>query len=390
MRKLYTVICFLLCISLTYCNSNPGAENESDERKTSDETIIASSDKDEMVLFGCMPRSVYHVSTYAGTGAAGATDGQKQNATFNLVQGMAFDKWGNLYIADALNHKIREISPNGKVTTIAGTGNYGSADGPAGSAEFAQPECVAVDKSGNVYVTDFNNKIRKISTSGVVTTFAGSGVYGATDGPGHLASFKYPKNMVFDADGNMFVTDAQGYTIRKITPAGVVSTFAGTGEAGAKDGPAKHATFTEPLGIVIDNLGNLFVSDGNHKIRKITRNGMVSTYAGTGQYGAKDGPASNATFYLPGNLALDTDGNLFVCDGGNYKLRRVSPDGQVTTVAGSGIRGSVNGPGHKAQFDGPTGIGITSAGDILLGDAYNNIIRRISAANSQEADDSTK
>ena len=374
----------LVWISLSYCNSSLDKKEESSEHaKSKDEIIIASADESEVAVFGCMPRSAYHVANYAGTGEGGATDGNREQATFNMVQGIAFDFVGNMYIADALNHKIRKINKNGDVSVFAGSGNAGSADGPVATAEFLQPDCIAVDKSGNVYVTDFNNKIRKISTTGIVSTFAGSGLYGDTDGAASIASFKYPENMAFDAQGNLYVTDSQGYKIRKVTPSGAVSTYAGTGAAGAKDGPAKQATFVEPLGIAVDAVGNVFVSDGNHKIRKISKKGFVSTYAGTGKYGFADGPASLAKFYLPGNLAFDANNNLFVADGGNYKVRKISPVGWVTTVAGSGTRGNNNGPGHKATFDGPTGIGISPDGVMFVGDNFNNTVRVIWPGNSK-------
>ncbi|WP_207535015.1 NHL repeat-containing protein [Desertivirga arenae] len=346
------------------------------------EEAVSSERKISSIMdeaFACTPKpKLHYVSTYAGTAQSGSRDGQRQVASFNYIKGLAIDKYGNLIVADALNHKIRKINTSGFVTTVAGNGTEGSMDGPVSIATFYQPEGVTVDRYGNIYVSDQGNKIRKISTTGHVTTYAGSGNYGSNDGPAKQASFKYAGDMAFDAEGNLFIADVQGYKIRKVSPEGMVSTFAGTGEPGAKDGPANKATFLEPLGIAVDQAGNVYVSDGNHKIRKITRKGLVSTYAGTGKPFSADGSAHRASFYLPGSLALDEYGNLYVSEGGAYKVRKVSPEGFVFTIAGSGERGDKDGAGNKANFDGPTGIAFDRFGNIFVGDGFNNKVKLVS------------
>lgn len=374
-RNLNLLIVLAFWISISNCK-NQLKEGGAAEEASLPEGKISSTPDD---AFACTPKpKLHYVSTYSGTGQAGSQDGQRRLASFNYIKGVAFDKYGNLIVADALNHKIRRINTAGFVSTVAGNGLEGSIDGPVSVATFYQPEGVAVDRYGNIYVSDLNNKIRRISTSGLVTTFAGDGSYGSKDGPAMQASFKYPGEMAFDAEGNLYVADVQGYKIRKISSNGMVSTFAGTGQPGAKDGPAGKATFLEPLGIAVDQAGNVYVSDGNHKIRKITKKGLVSTYAGTGKPLSVDGSAHRASFYLPGSLTIDDYGNLYVSEGGAYKVRKVSPEGFVFTLAGNGERGDKDGLGHKASFDGPTGIALDRFGNIFIGDGFNNKVKSIS------------
>jgi len=362
---------YLLFANCTAELNSDSSLNEQSGSVKSEEAAIAG--------LACSPKpKLHYVSTYAGTGAAGSSDGQRLEATFNDVAGVAIDKYGNLIVVDAIGNKIRKINTNGITYTIAGNGNTGGDDGPAMQATFWQPEGVAVDANSNIYVSDLNNKVRKISPSGKVTTFAGSGAYGSADGPAYNASFKYIHDMAFDKEGNLFVTDIQNHKIRKISKNGTVSTYAGTGNPGSNDGPANKACFLEPIGIAVDDAGNVYVSDGNHKIRKITEKGMVSTYAGTGKSGFDDGPAHKASFYFPGSLSFDSYGNLYVTESGNYKVRKITPEGFVVTLAGDGTRGNADGPGYKANFDGPTGIALDRSRNIFVGDGFNNTVRLIS------------
>lgn len=267
------------------------------------------------------------VSDFAGSGTAGANDGTGVAATFNYPGGIAIDATGNLYVADCLNNKIRKISPLAVVTTLAGNGSQGAADGTGTAASFFNPTGLAVDQLGNVYVADcYNNKIRKISSTGVVTTIAGNGSLGTTDGPGGTASFNYPTSVAVDGAGLIFVADYLNHKIRKISTASLVSTFAGSNAPGALNGIGGAASFNKPKGIALDALGNLYVADcENQKIRKITSAGLVSDLAGIGTFGDVDGGISNAMFSSPTGLAVDALSNVYVADYENSKIRKISP-----------------------------------------------------------------
>jgi sugar lactone lactonase YvrE len=305
----------------------------------------------------------YAFSTLAGSGSRGSTDGTGANARFIEPTDVAVDATGNVYVADSYNNKIRKITPNGVVTTLAGTGAEGSTDGTGTSASFASPSGVAVDSSGNVYVADYyNHKIRKISPSGVVSTLAGSGEYGSTDGIGTDASFAYPRGVAVDASENVYVADTNNNKIRKITRTAVVSTLAGSGREGSTDGTASNATFFLPDGIVVDASGNVYVAGNeNHKIRKITPTGVVSTLAGSGSKGSTDGTGAKASFRYPRGVAVDTIGNVYVADWGNHKIRKITPSGVVSTLAGSGRAESTDGSGSDASFYYPSGVEINTS-----------------------------
>ncbi|MDD2698083.1 MAG: putative Ig domain-containing protein [Arcobacteraceae bacterium] len=322
------------------------------------------------------------VSTLAGSGTAGSTDGNGTSATFNFPNGVAIDSSGNIFVAEYLNHKIRKITPEGVVTTVAGSGTQGSTDGNATTASFNSPSGVAIDSSGNIFVADTkNNKIRKITLDGVVSTFAGSGNFDFADATGTSASLNSPSGIAIDSSGNIFVADAGNDRIRKITPDGVVSTFAGSGTRGSTDGNATTASFHSPSGVAIDSNGNIFVADaGNDRIRKITPDGVVSTFAGSGTATFADGTGTSASFNTPTGVAVDSSGNIFVVDSSNHKIRKITPDGVVTTVAGNGTQGSTNGTGTSASFKYPYGVAIDSSGNILVTDASNNKIRKIISA----------
>ncbi|SVB76640.1 uncharacterized protein METZ01_LOCUS229494, partial [marine metagenome] len=321
------------------------------------------------------------VTTLAGSGSAGSADGPGVDAQFNDQYGVAVDGSGNVYVADSLNHKIRKITPDGVVTTLAGSGSAGSADGPGVDAQFNDQYGVAVDGSGNVYVADsLNHKIRKITPDGVVTTLAGSGSAGSADGPGVDAQFYKPTDVAVDGSGNVYVTDRNNSKIRKITPDGVVTTLAGSGTEGSADGIGADATFTGPRGLTVDGSRNVYVADQrNHKIRKITPDGVVTTLAGSGTEGSADGTGVDAQFNLPRGIAVDGSGNVYVADTSNNRIRKITPDGVVTTLAGNGTEGSADGTGADATFDRPHGIAVDGSGNIYVSDARNNKIRKIIA-----------
>lgn len=294
----------------------------------------------------------------------GNVDGVGTSAGIDYPYGTAVDSSGNVYVADSGNHSIRKITPAGVVTTIAGTGSAGSSDGTGTAASFNWPADVGVDSSGNVYVADQNNNtIRKITPAGVVTTFAGSAsASGATDGTGTAARFSCPQGLTVDSTGNVFVADSCNNTIRKITPAGVVTTFAGSSSVdGAIDGIGTIARFSYPTSIAIDSSGNLYVADtSNFIIRKITSAAVVTTFAGSaGSSGATDGTSSAARFNYPNSITIDTSGNLYVADSGNYSIRKITPAGVVTTILGKAGRigtflGPINSP--KSSLGSISGI----------------------------------
>lgn len=318
------------------------------------------------------------VTTYAGNGAATWADGISYGASFRSPRGLAVDASGNLYVGDDGNRRVRKISQSGTVTTIAGNGVSGADDGNGTSATFTRPVGLAVDTSGNVYVADVsNNRIRKISPAGVVSTFAGSSASFA-DGTGTAGLFNSPYGLAADAAGNIYVADEANNRIRKITPAGVVSTVAGNGSAGCIDGTGSAASFSNPSGVALDDLGNIYVADfANNRIRKINAAGYVSTLAGNDATTSIDGLGTAASFYHPVNLAIDAQRNIWVTDYHTQRIRKVAPNGLVTTVAGNGSATFVNGTGIAASFYGPEGIAIDTFGNIFIGDCNNNRIRRI-------------
>ena len=303
----------------------------------------------------------------------------QRNAAFAGPQSVAFNN-GVLYVVDSSNHRIRRIASDGTVSTFAGS-EIGYQDGPANTAKFSSPSCLAFDTDGNLFVTDSgNNCIRKITPTGAVSTFAGSGNVGYLDGDGIAAEFSLPAGLAFDANGNLFVSE---YTnkIRKITPTGTVTTFAGSGNSGYLDGEGIAAEFAGLDSLVFDGDGNLLVSDSsNDRIRKITPTGTVTTFAGSynSEEVFQDGPANTATFYNPTGLAFDTDGNLYVTDTNNSKIRKITPAGIVSTFAGV-EPGYEDGPANTAKFYNPTGLAFDTYGNLFIADKYNSRIRKITS-----------
>ena len=338
-----------------------------------------------LVAFAAGARSMaenYSITTFAGSpnvsGAADGTPGSLRNP-----YGIAIDAAKNLYVSDTLNNTIRKITPSRVMSTLAGTaGFFGSADGTGASARFNFPLGLAVDAGGNVYVADAKNSvIRRITPAGVVSTFAGApSQFGAADGAASTARFFLPYGLAMDGDGNLYVADSGNHTIRKITPAGVVSTFAGSAQqAGFTDGTGASARFNSPWGVAVDRSGALYVSDNqNNAIRRVSPTGVVSTLAGSGAgaAGSQDGTGGAARFDQPRGLAVDAGGNIFVMDYGNSTLRRISPAGVVTTVAGSAkIIGDADSVGPTARFYDPTDV-VSDGTSLFIVDSSNNLIRK--------------
>ena len=412
------------------------------------------------------------VTTIAGGNGRGVRDGPASTAQFEGPTDVAIAHDGAIYVADSPAHRIRKITPDGMVTTVAGggptarsrssEGTWGSfRDGPAEEARFARPQRIALGPYGDLYIMEQRRRIRRLSPSGTVATFAGTGTLGYQDGPRQQAEFFHLLAIDVDAEGNVYVIDDspiinQGLvpTIRKINTAGAVSTLyrdvpltrggtlatpvglavtrngamyiantgrhqiveltrdgelravAGTGEQGYIDGPRDQAMFSLPSTIAVSDDGTLVVADeGNNVIRTIDLSAgplpthalalavaeeiprlagvQVTTFAGrpgpkfTGVPRFMDGPAESALFYRPWGMALDARGNVIVADSGNDAIRRIAPDGTVTTVAGGSGRGLLDGPGADAQFSQPKGVAVHPDGSIYVADSGNNRIRRI-------------
>jgi len=318
----------------------------------------------------------YTFSTLAGGGSGPFAnphylDGTGTTAAFNGPQGIGLDAAGNVYVADGGNWRIRKVSPAGVVTTFAGIG------------PMQLISDVKLDSAGNAYATDgVQNVIWKISPAGTIALFAGSTTAsGSLDGTGAAATFNSPGGMAIDASGTIYVADSGNNTIRKVTSGGVVTTIAGTaGVAGSADGTGSAARFYEPGGLALDSAGNLYIADtGNNTIRKMTPAGVVTTFAGTArdEQICQDGTGSAASFACPAYLAFDTNGNLLVTDFESQLVRRITPDAVVTTCAGeAGMRDGDQGAGNKAGFSLPCGIAIDKNGTIYVANGSGNTISK--------------
>jgi DNA-binding beta-propeller fold protein YncE len=312
------------------------------------------------------------VTTAAGVaGIPGATDGTTAAARFNFPTGVAIDGTGKIYVADSTNTTIRKVAIGEGVTTLAGTpGLSGAADGTGAAARFLAPSGIAVDNANNVYVADrSNHTLRKITPDGVVTTLAGTATMGGNaDGTGAAARFGLPVGMAVDGAGNVYTGESDNAIIRKITPEGVVTTLAGTATMhGTTDAAGVAARFGSPFGLAIDGAGNLHVADGSNKsIRKITPDGVVTTLV------------SNAGFSDPFGIAVDGAGNVYVSDDANDTIRKATTDGVVTTLAGgAGLFGSTDGTGAAARFSNPGGVAVDSAGNVYVADSNNSTVRKV-------------
>jgi sugar lactone lactonase YvrE len=320
------------------------------------------------------------VSTLAGAGTPGWSDGDATAALFSSPVGIAFDQNGALLVSDQGSGRLRRIAADGDVSTFAGDGVNASVDGNGLAASFSTLSGIALAPSGDVYAAEFGaHRVRKISPSADVTTFAGSGVSGTVDGNGISARFNSPQSVAVDSTGLIYVIENGGHVLRRITPAGDVSTLAGSGVSGFADGAGAAAEFDQPTGVAVDSAGNAFVADcGNNRIRKVTSAGVVTTFAGSGAGGAADGDSSSASFSCPGGVAIDTDGNLYVADAGNSLLRRISPTGVVSTLAGqSGVNGAQNGIGAAATFTNPFGVVVGADGTVYVADTFNHLVRKV-------------
>jgi sugar lactone lactonase YvrE len=328
------------------------------------------------------------VLTVAGNGSSiFSGDGGPANLAALNPEGVTVDSSGNLFIADNLNNRIRKVTPAGIITTIAGNGSSGfSGDGgSATSASLSGPNSVVVDQSGNLFISDnLNNRIRKVTPAGIITTVAGNGSSGwsGDGGPATSASLSGPNGVVVDQSGNLFIADLGNLRIRKVTSTGIITTVAGNGTYGysGDGGPASSAALRSPTGVAVDAGGNLFIADtGNNRIREVTSAGIITTVAGNGSgaFSGDGGPATLAGLD-PAGVTVDAGGNLFIADAGNNRIRKVTPAGIISTVAGDGSMG-FRGDGGPALSAGLNAAGVTvdAGGNLFIVDTGNNRIRKI-------------
>ena len=323
------------------------------------------------------PEKKVTVSTFAGDGTDAYLDGPLLSAQFHTPIDIAISVDGILYVADYNGRRIRKIT-GGQVSVLAGDGNFGTRNGAGDTAEFVDPYRIEADPAGNVFVMDqADARVRRITPNGVVSTYAGSGVSGFKDGDVSVALFRQGMGgIAMGAQGTVYIDDTNNGRIRKISTAGQVSTFAGKEAKGYVNGDTSVAEFLNPNGILFDKQGNMYVADnGNYCIRKITPAGIVSRFTGAGTHGMADGAAGTAQFHYIYDMVIDKDGNLLLCDGD--RIRTVNPAGTVSTLAGS-TTGYADGDGPTALFNYPAGLTIDADGNLYVADAMNNRVRKIS------------
>ena len=331
------------------------------------------------------------ITTIAGNGVAGGSgdNGPATRATLNTPASLAIDAAGNVFVADAFNHRIRKISPSGDITTLVGTGEAGADGdgGPAADARLRLPLGVAVDSAGTLYIADtYNHRIRKVTAEGIISTIAGTGVSGFSGdgGLGTAALLASPTGIAVASDGTLYIADTRNHRVRKLTVDGTITTVAGTGAAGynGDGGPATLARLNNPRGVAVSADGKLYIVDReNRRIRMVDADGLISTVAGTGSSGFNGdrGQATQATLRAPYGIAVDPQGNLFIADTFNHRVRKVTPDGSISTVAGSDQFG-FSGDGWAAGFATlhyPLGLAVDIAGNLYVADSFNHRIRKV-------------
>lgn len=333
------------------------------------------------------------ISTVAGDNTAGYTGdgGAATAAELHSARGIALDASGNFYISDERNQVIRKVNTLGIISTFAGNGVYGySGDGGAATlAQLNNPYALTVDASGNLYIADAGNvRVRKVNTTGIISSVAGDGTSAYGDGNAAVAAELYqPHSTVFDASGNMYIADADNNRVRKVSPSGIITTYAGSGNQGfsGDGGPATIASLYHPTCVAFDASGNLYIADeDNNRIRKVTTSGTITTVAGSSAYGfgGDGGAAVAAKLNYPYGVAPDASGNLYIADQYNHRIRMVNTAGIISTVAGNGTQGYLgdNGPATAAELNYPTCVVLDASGDIYIADQANNLIREVNSA----------
>ncbi|MBS1528310.1 MAG: IPT/TIG domain-containing protein [Bacteroidetes bacterium] len=309
------------------------------------------------------------VTTLAGSSTSGSADGKGAAASFSIAYGIVADANGNLYVSDKNDFLVRKVTPDGTVSTLAGSGTYGTADGKGSAASFSEPLGITLDQQGNLYVADFaKNSVRQITSSGSVST-----VQIVSNQTGSNPVFFTPVGVAKDAANNTYVSGF--WYITKLDVNGTATIFAGGSQSGLTDGGPGVATLSSPKGIKFDKNGNLFIVDGS-EIREIDSNGNVTTIAGSSTAGYADAKGTAAKFNAPSDLAIDNNGNVYVTDTHNELIRKIAPDGTVSTIAGStNNSSSIDGQGPNAGFSDPNGICIDKNGNLYVTDG--NEIRKI-------------
>ncbi len=329
------------------------------------------------------------ITTFAGTGTAGYSGdgGQATNAQINNPIAIAVDTAGNIYLGEQLSHVVRKITPSGIITTIAGNGTAGNSgdSGHATDAQLSEPCGIVVDLVGNIYITDeYNNNIRRVSNTGVISTIAGGGTDFWTDGIAATDAIIKPFGIAIDRAGNLVYGDRITHRVRKINTSGIITTVAGTGTPsyGGDGGPATAANFTDPNSVAIDASGNIYTYDNNSlRIREINTAGIVNTIAGTGTagFGGDGGQATAALINHGVSVSVDISGNLLLGDSNNNRIRKINlATGIITTLAGGGTGGlGDGGPSIAAKLNYPSGIAVAPKGNIYIADKFNNRVRMI-------------
>jgi uncharacterized protein (TIGR03437 family) len=337
------------------------------------------------------------IRTPAGSGffGFGGDNGPATSARFSTPNGVAVDANGNLYIADLYNDRIRKVDTNGMITTFAGRfgGVFSGDGGPATEAGLFDVAGVAVDAAGAVYIADMDNfRVRKVDTTGKISTVAGNGSFGFTGDnvPATQTALSSPTAVAVDGAGNLYIADLFNYRVRKVNPQGIITTVAGTGVAGnsGDGGLATQARFETPESVAVDRAGNLYIADSaNHVVRKVDTAGIISAFAGNGQGGfsGDNGQARQARLSAPRGVAVDAAGNVYISDAGNDRIRRVDKNGVITTIAGNGQTG-YNGDGTlatQASFFEPVGLAVDPYGVIYIADSYNDRVRMLKSTQLQ-------
>jgi len=334
--------------------------------------------------------AVLMIDTVAGGGVGDG--GAATAAILKNPFGVTVDSSGNIYIADYMNHQIRKVNTSGIISTVAGNGTAGySGDGGAATvAQLYYPAGVAVDSAGNIYIADYNNnRIRKVNTSGIISTVAGNGTagYSGDGGAATAAQLSNPFSVAVGSTGNIYIADGSNNRIRKVNTSGIISTVAGNGTAGysGDGGAATAASLSSPYGVAVDSAGNIYIADrSNNRIRKVNTSGIISTVAGNGAlgYSGDGGAATAAQLSSPHRVTVDSSGNIYIADTGNYRIRKVNTSGIISTVAGNGTQGysGDGGAATAAQINNPYGVAVDSAGNIYIADNGNKRIRKVNTS----------